>query len=275
VRLFDLGKPHVELDDQGHIKNAEGSYIDDCLYMDMWTYYWTMQQVDFLGHPLPPPPEPWPPPDWLETNPDWLVLPSSPEVWADYLQGLAAVHVQVVTMTGLQAGEVVEQTGFEHAATVTADGSGRAVVPVVQSVRHGGRLEPGKIMRVSRTLGAQVAVQTAVFHREASFAAGRSNRLVTTPDGSAFVVAEFDDRTETYRLGSLGGWARVENDLVPQPPDEPAEPKAAGIDLPGLVSVIRLPGFADEPVALAAMDDGSTLVLDLTGDRPRVAGKFR
>jgi len=43
-----------------------------------------------------------------------------------------------------------------------------------------------------------------------------------------------------------------------------------------VVSVIRLPGFAEEPIALAVTDDGSTLILDLSRvGEVRVAGTFR
>jgi hypothetical protein len=48
-----------------------------------------------------------------------------------------------------------------------------------------------------------------------------------------------------------------------------------GIDLPGILSLVPVPGFAEAPNALATMADGSMLVLDLgEGSTARVAGTF-
>jgi hypothetical protein len=66
----------------------------------------------------------------------------------------------------------------------------------------------------------------------------------------------------------------------PVPPREVGPPACnplfvKRIDLPGIKSFVAVPGFADAPIALAAMVDGSTLVLDLGEDgTARVAGTF-
>jgi hypothetical protein len=46
--------------------------------------------------------------------------------------------------------------------------------------------------------------------------------------------------------------------------------------LPDVVSLMRVPGFEDAPIAIALMKDGAALVLDLANrQRPRVAGTFK
>jgi len=47
------------------------------------------------------------------------------------------------------------------------------------------------------------------------------------------------------------------------------------IDLPGVVDIVPVPGFARAPVAIAILDDGAQLVLNRASDRSvRVAGTF-
>jgi hypothetical protein len=268
VRLIDFGTPHVEVDEAGNVMNAVGAYIDDCLYATISAWYWATLPVDpVTGEPLPPPPEPWPPPDWNRSNPDWLTSPPDAEAWNTYVEGLEALNVQLVTVTGLEPGELVQFRSFEHAVDVTADQSGRAVVPVLLAVR--GSLEPGRLTRVGRRkLDARVTVQRAVLHWEARLPAGRPSRLVTTADGRAFVVADSDD---AYQTGSLGSSRAPSIDAVRARSLRPAPVRS--VDLPGLVSLVAVPGFPDQPVAFAVMDDGSTLVLEFgDGGEVRVAG---
>ena len=50
---------------------------------------------------------------------------------------------------------------------------------------------------------------------------------------------------------------------------------AQRINLPGITSLVAVPSFAEAPIALAMMADGSMLVLDLGEDgTARVAGTF-
>lgn len=275
VRLIDFGKPHIEIDEEGNILNAEVTPIDDCLYMTLWDWYWHTGPTDpITGKPLPPPPKPWPPPDWDRFNPDWLTSPPNVDVWNSYIETLDALNLQIVTLTGLEPGELIQFRSFEHAVDITADKNGRAVVPALLSFRN--RLEPAKLTRVSRqSFSGTVTVRTAVFERHTQLQAGQLNQVANAADGTTYVIAELADGKVAYRPGALGAWSRLEIGEIPQL--EFASPASfeESVKLPGLVSLIRLPGFPDEPIALAAMDDDSTLVLDLAEKgHVRVAGTF-
>jgi hypothetical protein len=275
VRLIDFGKPRVEIDENGKIVNAEITPIDDCLYMTIYDWYWATLPTDpITGRPLPPPPKPWPPPDWNESNPEWLTSPPEADVWNSYIETLNALNVQIVTVTGLEPGELIQFRSFEHSVDVTADKQGRAVVPVVLSVRY--RLEPAKLTRVSRqNFNGAVTVRSAVLTRHVQLEAGQNNRVATGADGTTYVLAESADETVAYRPGALGTWSRLGASEIPELRFAAPSLIEESVRLPGLVSLIRLPGFQDESIALAIMDDDSTLVLDLADKgNMRVAGTF-
>ncbi|MGH3383896.1 MAG: hypothetical protein ACRDO1_04905 [Nocardioidaceae bacterium] len=271
VRFIDFGVPTVQVDDGGTVVDAVGAYIDDCLYVDMWTLYWIELPVDpITGRPLPPPDEPWPPPDWEEITPNWLTDPAEVIDWDAYIEGLGALNVQVVNVTGLEPGELLQLRTFDRALDVTADSGGRALIPVVRSYRD--RLEPAKLVRASRqSFEGLVSTRTAIFHREARLPAGYAAELVSTGDDAATVVTNYEDRVDAYRIESRGAWTRVAaGDLKAVRKGSPA-----AVELPGMASITRIPGFADEPLAIATMDDGQRLLLDLANDgAPRVAGTF-
>jgi hypothetical protein len=272
VRLVDFGAPHVEVDEKGNVTNAEGTWIDDCLYATMWVWYWATLPVDpVTGELLPPPPRPWPPPEWNRSNPDWLTTQPDEAAWNAYVEGLDALNVQVVTVTGLEPGELVEFESFEHAVVVTADQTGRAVVPALLAVRGGG-LEPGRLTRASRRkLDGQVTVQRAILHREARLPAGQPTRLLTTADGRALVVAD----TDVFQIGALGASRSPSTDAVRARAQQQVTP-ARSVDLPGLASLVAVPGLPDAPVAFAVMDDGSTSVVEFAnGGAVRAAGTFK
>ena len=65
----------------------------------------------------------------------------------------------------------------------------------------------------------------------------------------------------------------------PLPPRETGtlshNPPLARINVRGTKSVLAVPGFAEAPIVLATMADGSMLILDVSDDRvTRVAGTF-
>lgn len=276
VRLFNLGRPNIQVDEEGNILNVDGVIIDDCLYMTIWDWYWATQPTDpITGKPLPPPPAPWPPPEWIEFNQEWLTIPPDADLWNRYLENLESLDLQLVTITGLEPNELIQFRSIEHAADILADQNGRAMVPVMLAHRH--RLEPARLTRVNRkNFSGNITVRTALFERHSQLEGGLRNQIATTADGATYVIAEAEDGTFAYQPGMFGSWTRLEA------PDTPlAEPTSQGssaayADLPGLVSLMRMPGFEDEPVAFAAMDDDSVLVLDLyEPGQARVAGIFR
>lgn len=268
VRLVSFGMPDPEAE-------AEGVYIDDCLHVDMHTLYWIELPVDpITGQPLPPPAPPWPPPHWNQDLNDVLTYPYRVEPWEDYVEGLTGLRVELVELTGLDPGELIQCRTIEHAVDVTANASGSAIVPVLRAYRD--RLEPAKLTRASRkSLDGLVASRTALFTREAGFPVGEQNLLMNTTARSAVVATGIGDRNDTYQLARGSGWMRLEGPplAAEMPTKEPA--REWRTDVSGVESIIPIPGFADANVAVASMSDGASLVLERT-DRGhiRVSGTF-
>jgi hypothetical protein len=259
VRCVDFGQPTSLTGEQAAqmVGLAQVIYIDDCPTIVETTtgeLSWTDQH-----------------PQWNRWQPDDAVGLPAQQDWASYTGGLAALGVQLVTLTGLDAGELVTFRSREHAVTVSADEHGRAVVPVFLSLRD--RLGPAKLTRVSRrSLDGAVTVRSAVFRRRASLPAGRSNLLTVEADGRALVTADHGDRRITHEITRTT--LRRRPQAAGPLPRRPARPTGPGpVDLPGLRSVIPVPGFGDEPVAFASMSDGQAVrIIDLRSGTPRVAG---
>lgn len=267
VRLVDFGKPDPDAE-------PTGAYIDDCLYVDAYTLYWIELPVDpITGKPLPPPPPPWPPPDWNQGYRDALTSPYEVVDWEDYVEGLTGLRAELVEITGLDPGELIQCRAIEHGVDITADIDGRAVVPLLRAYRD--RLEPAKLVRASRkSLDGLVTSRIALFTREAGFPAGQQNQLATRA-GQAVVTTRQADRTEAYELDHGRAWSRLDSPPVAAETsiEQPGSPWRT--DLAGVESIMQIPGFADADVAIATMTDGTTLVLDRSADgTTRVAGTF-
>jgi hypothetical protein len=320
VRLVDLGiPPPATLDANGNVTNALLEYIDDCFYIpvgssDEHGINWGIG-VSQLTPPLPD--------------------------WTTYLDRQRGIDVQLVTVSALEPGELIQFRSRDHAVDVTADRNGRALLPVLLPVTS--RQEPASLIRVNRrSIAGHVTVRTAIFMDQVSLPAGRQHRLVSLPQGRAVLTTEFKNHIDVHEIGSFGApillkreTSRVEEsiggmahadanqkrvpartrDIVqreshetigsqtrpshgeialdpqPLPPDEkialnpqPLPPRETGalahspslarINLRGTKSLIAVPGFAEAPIALATMADGSMLILDLSDGTPRVSGTF-
>jgi hypothetical protein len=252
VRLIDLGVPdHVKTDEDGFVIDAKIIFIDDCMYLpkspfDHGINWGSVSKINFLIDPDPI--------DW------WTFA------------GGRGLSVQLISLTGLEPGELVQFRSSSHAIDVTADRAGAAVVPVL--LRLFGAPETAYLIRVNRRpLEGRVAMRSAVFERHATVRGGRTHRLASFAKGTALLHSEFGDRSEVHLLGHLGVLTRVERHPR-HAMDQVLSPKA-DCDLPGLVSMIPIPGFAQERVAIAVMTDQSKLVVEQTDDGFRVAGTFR
>jgi hypothetical protein len=307
VRLIDLGAPPPAIvDADGNVTNARRWHIRNCNHVRVGPDEAHGIDWGVVGRELRDP----------VINPHRLAGID----WTTFLAAGEGVDVQLMTLHGLEPGELIRFRSRDHAVDVTADRGGRATVPVVLSLAG----DPGEatLERVNRRgVAGHFTVRTATFQRRATFPAGRRNRLIASGDGTATLTSEFGDRVEVRRIGPLGAlefvtrraarsgaihpavsvgaadrdWqeshgeiddepsrSQDEASLNPQPLPPVDGAVRAGvswsgrrIDLPGLASVAAVPGFAEAPIALAAMTDGSTLVLDL--DRAgavRVAGTF-
>lgn len=311
VRLVDLGiPPPVQVDANGNAINALIDFIDNCLKIpvgpsDEHSINWGSGSTD-----LTPP----------------LELPD----WATYLGAQRGIDVQLVTLSGLEPGELIQFRSRDHAVDVTADRNGRAMVPVLLPLAN--QLEWASLIRVNRrSIAEHFTVNTTAFVRQAGLEAGRQHRLASTVNGKTFVTTEFDDHVDVHELGQLGAPILVRREFVqkhksnsgvrqeeashpgtpmsanvltqrqsqgelgsriqpshkevelnpqPLPPAEvvatPRNPLfSQKINLPGMTSLVAVPGFEELPIALATMADGSKLVLDRGEDgTTRVAGTF-
>jgi hypothetical protein len=261
-------------------------FIDDCLHerpvpetREEWLR-WLEEQEEMAWHPD-------------ETQ---LTGPERVTEWTRHVGGERMITVQLVTVTELQPGELIQFRSRDHSVDVTAGPDGRAVLPVLYPSERAGR--EARLLRVNRQpLEGHLEVRSVVFQRGASLPAGLRNRLSASADGTARLTAEFADRVEVHELGRAGV-RRLEDPGEPPTPEPAAAsepvateadpvaqaarsaPGAAGPGYPaglrGITALLPVPGFADQPVAIAELADGARLVLDLgtAGAEPRVAGTF-
>jgi len=105
-------------------------------------------------------------------------------------------------------------------------------------------------------------------------------------DDTAQLTSRFSDRVEVREIGTLGLTlldSQTLNREVPThamqslrtteaaPPPDPVTSEW----LPDIRTLLPVPGFEGAPIAIALMQDGAALVLDLkNSERPRVAGTF-
>lgn len=258
VRLADLGvPPTITVDANGQVTNANDSYIDDCDYFDPNSYGLKWGHDDLI---IP------------KEHPDWRELVTS------------GLDVQLVTLNGLDRGELVQFRSAHHQIDVTADQNGRALVPVLLPLGAGGAA--AQLTRTSRRPIAGHAVQSALFEARATLAAAPGQTLSAGAGDTARLTSRFSDRIEMHEIGPLGLAlldTRTLNAAVPvaamHSPDATNTARSSEVNpcegIPDVTALLPVPGFEDAPVAIALIKDGTALVMDLTNrQRPRVAGTF-
>ncbi|HEY1911216.1 MAG TPA: hypothetical protein VGG73_09860 [Vicinamibacterales bacterium] len=259
VRLAELGvPPKIVVDANGQVTNAHDTYIDDCLYIDPNNY-------------------------GLKWGHDDLVIPLEHPDWSELIT--SGLDVQLVTLNGLERGELVQFRSAHHQIDVTADQNGRAMVPVLLPLTSSGA--SAQLMRSSRRpIAGHVDVQSAICEARASLATAPGQTFSSGAGDTARLTSRFSDRVEMREIGTLGltllenrplnrevpadaTHSRSTTDKAPPRESDPCD------GLPGVMTVLRVPGFEDTPIAIALMKDGAALVMDLANRRrPRVAGTF-
>ncbi|HEV7652417.1 MAG TPA: hypothetical protein VGP26_30040 [Actinophytocola sp.] len=259
VRLVDFGAP-----DAGG--EAQVAYIDDCLYTDTYvTALLAYEEWWTLWGSLPQ--EMW----HLFGGPPPLPEPPNPLYDPDRAGKIPGLYVKVVTVDGWEAGELVQVRTGAGTVDVTTDQLGRATIPII--VTETDRAPTISMTRVTRGDTSTAVARTAIFTRYAALPGGtRGNTITADTTGRATMVAEFDDGSDVYELvrGSAPRQVatRSAEHYVPTRTRSPLT-----IDLPGLVEIVPVPGFAKAPVAIAVLDDGTQLVLNRASDRSvRVPG---
>jgi hypothetical protein len=259
VRLADLGvPPKIVVDANGQVTNAHETYIDDCLNIDPNNY-------------------------GLKWGHDDLVIPLEHPDWSELIT--SGLDVQLVTLNGLERGELVQFRSARHQIDVTADQNGRAMVPVLLPLTSSG--PAAQLTRSSRrSIAGRVDVQSAIFEARASLATAPGQTFSSGAGDTARLTSRFSDRVEMREIGTLGLTLldnrslnrEVPADAMHSPPTTekapPREPDPCE-GLPGVTALLQAPGFEDAPIAVALMKDGAALVMDLVNRRlPRVAGTF-
>ena len=295
VRLVDLGTPPpVILDANGNVTNALVDLIPDCLFINVehgikWAGGGGLLDQSVVNPPL--------------EHPDWTT----------YLGRHRGIDVQLLTLSALEPGELIQFRSLDHAVDVTVDRNGRALVPVLLPVAN--NQGPASLIRVNRhSIAGHFTVRAAIFVDQASLPAGTQHRLASSVDGTAVLTTEFDDHIDVHEIGPLGapilltretayrqeyrgGVAQAEvshsstGGILPSSEEATLNPQplppqevvtsacnpllAQRVNLPGITSLVAVPGFPQEPIVLATVADGSMLVLDLDDDGTvRVAGTF-
>jgi hypothetical protein len=257
VRMVDLGLPPAAIvDANGNVTNANLSYIDDCNYIpvgpdDFWKLYWNDPR-DLLTNPVD---------------------------WVSYMDALHGLDVQLVTLSKLEPGELIQFRSQDHRVDVTADSNGQAIVPVMLPLTE--QAGSAMLMRANRrNIEGHFSIDSVAFQRQASLPAGLSSSLVSGLDGTATLTTKFADHFDVHEIGSFGAPIFVGSQDLPESSRhisdlklEPDNSMAGCEELPSVVALHRIPGFADAKVAIAETLDGSLLVLDLN-EGVRVAGTF-
>ncbi len=314
VRLVDLGTPPpVDINEQGNVTNAHTSHIKDCFFLDVehgikWALAGGLSDQSVVNPPMEDP-------DWatyrgrhlgLEVQlvtlfalePGELIQFRSADhaidVTADR-NGRSVVPILLpVSNDQIQASliRVNRRSIVGHFTTQTAIFMEQANLPA------------GTLSRWDSTVnGMGASVLTTEFEEHIDSheigplgapmllkrekvggyeSGGRAAQANVSRCGASMEMKEIVQRESESAISSQTRQSHEEVALNPQPLPPRKVVTAAynpflaqRIDLPGITSLIAVPGFAEAPIALAKLADGSMLVLDLGEDgTARVAGTF-
>jgi len=260
VRFFNLGKPVIVRDEEGVIE-AQINWFDDCLYLTgAWLKLATGQALtvgDFTPVPL--------------EHPDWMA-----ELGAEI-----GLNSHLITISGLEPGEIVSFRGAGLALDVSAGREGVAILPAM--IGAGSAMRDAYVQRLSRRpFSGRIAVHTVEFTWLASIGEAEAASVrdihgaarVAWRNGGADHVAE-------HRPGRDGAFAPIhgheETSLNPQPLP-PGPPESARLaEAAGLgrgVSAYSLAGVDERRVAVAAVGGGEAVLLVHEEGHARVAGRY-
>jgi hypothetical protein len=300
VRLIDLGvPPKAVIDTAGNVTNALLLHIPNCLYQRAGHILgWGIGNTE-----LTPPME----------NPDWLAYLGRQHGVEVQLVTLTALEPGEL-IRYRSADHAVDVSADRHGRAIVPvmrpvantrddasllrlnrrDIAGHYSVQTATFIQQArvqaglrNTLKPGE--RGRAVLTSEFATYTEV-HELGSLGVllrARQTRRPESAHGDQAGRAEFEGEPLPQETGLLPTSAQAAgvpgkavspaaNALLRAKP-EPGRPyfPAQKIDLPGMTSLLALPGFSDAPIALARMADGTTLVLDLEMEGGvRVAGSF-
>ncbi len=307
VRLVDLGTPPpVTFDANGNVSNAVVNYIDDCLYLtEEYGLGWFLDQTE-INPPLEHP-------DWatyldrqggievqlmtlFELEPGELIQfrsgDHSVDVTADR-NGRALVPVLLSVAHDQEQASLIRLNRRSIAGHYTVQTS------IFESQAS---LPAGRQHRLESTIDGTAVLTTAFENHFDVHEIGllgapillrreKARTMETSRDVAQAEISPLDASMKTKDMVQRESYSVIDSqtrpsdeertlDPQPLPPNEVVTPVCnpmleQRLNLPGIKSLIAVPGFAEAPIALAAMADGSILVLDLGEDgAARVAGTF-
>jgi len=271
VRLVDMGlPPKVEVDPQGHIEGLD-SYVKNCLYFfgaGLLVWGGLAGESKHLSVDIFKPP------------------PLEGPGWSEFLGGGHGLSLQLLTLSGLEPGELVQFRSSTHAIDASADTDGGLIIPALLQLQSS--LAPALLERASRrTLAGHVSVQTFDFEYIASLPRTETApRLALTRDGRAVIGTRHLGREAWHIIATDGTRLRfqakrtrkvgAEVMLNPQPlpPEPPPNLEEMRRRWPGIVDVITLP-HSNDALAVALRDDGTQLLVNRRADGAmRIAGRL-
>ena len=263
TRLIDLGKPIIihRADEDGGGVDVQVNWIDDCPRLSgPWLKF-------FTGEPL--------------TVDDLLPQPVDGPDWSRRLGAELGLNSHLVTIDGLEPGEMVTLRGRGIQFDVTANEEGHATVPALVGLSPD--MREVIVERVSRRpLTGAIRVQTIEFTKLAVIGPADA-AVVRDVDGVAQIARQVGESVfvEVYQPDNVQLFARIEGHgeaaLNPQPlPPHPPDAVRLAIDagLEDFTSVQTLPGSNGHSLALVQMRDGPGLIVMAGGRTPRVAGRY-
>ncbi|PTR44725.1 hypothetical protein C8K38_103222 [Rhodococcus sp. OK611] len=269
VRYINLGHPVIEFDEKGNVIFTP-QWVWDCLTLTPED----QSAIDFAKG--------------KGGSADSLKKPPFEDPnWASMLAGGRGFGVQLISLNRLQPGELLRYRSISHDISVSADSNGNAVVPIFYSFTEDSRSM--RLERINRqSLDGRFNTRARSFVRHARLDEGTENNIEEGIDGGVTLTRVFGREVRREEFTSDGiriivdvssddenlsvGGEEVALNPQPLPPKEMADIASR---LPGVLEVIPIPGFEDEPLAVARMADDSAVLLELdsSGDG-RVAGSF-
>jgi hypothetical protein len=261
TRLVNLGKPVIQVSDDGHIANVQVNWFNDCLYLS------GVALKLATGAPVTPS--------------DFRPPPSEDPNWVQQLAASLGLNSSVVTIDGLEPGELVSLRSQGVQLDVTANATGVATVPALIGLARD--MREATIERISRkALTGNIRVQTTEFRWLATVGPAVA-AAIRDVDGAAQITRRVGERVqvEEYRPDEQRSFVILERSgdamidpqpLPPSPGDATRLASAAGLQ--DVVLAQHLPGGNDRRTVLAQFRDGGTVLVEGDERGVRVTGRY-
>jgi hypothetical protein len=261
TRLVNLGKPVIQVSDDGHIANVQVNWFNDCLYLS------GVALKLATGAPVTPS--------------DFRPPPSEDPNWVQQLAASLGLNSSVVTIDGLEPGELVSLRSQGVQLDVTANATGVATVPALIGLARD--MREATIERISRkALTGNIRVQTTEFRWLATVGPADA-AAIRDVDGAAQITRRVGERVqvEEYRPDEQRSFVILERSgdamidpqpLPPSPGDATRLASAAGLQ--DVVLAQHLPGGNDRRTVLAQFRDGGTVLVEGDERGVRVTGRY-